>query len=190
MYQLNTLFPTIVHEDFLLDPSIIDNLQNVNLSQRKKTQKKKRNVVFYDYTKKYNPYHNFICEIISGFLEMNNFEHNKERWYMDIIRYQLDNDIRRVSSGLAWHCENDNYPNVITVLLYLNIDDRIKDGNLRYKDKNNKKHILKVKSGTTIIMDGNVPHKPQDPYGSGKRDLIIVSFEKNIKNRRFKYSNV
>ena len=28
------------------------------------------------------------------------------------------------------------------------------------------------------IMDGNVPHKPQDPYGSGKRDLIIVSFEK------------
>jgi hypothetical protein len=27
-------------------------------------------------------------------------------------------------------------------------------------------------------MDGNVPHKPQDPYGTGKRDLIIMSFEK------------
>jgi hypothetical protein len=30
-----------------------------------------------------------------------------------------------------------------------------------------------------VIMDGNVPHKPQDPYGTGKRDLIIMSFEKD-----------
>ena len=37
----------------------------------------------------------------------------------------------------------------------------------------------KIKSGTTIIMDGNVPHKPQNPYGTGIRDLIIVNFEKN-----------
>ena len=36
----------------------------------------------------------------------------------------------------------------------------------------------KVPQHVAIIMDGNVPHKPQDPYGSGKRDLIIVSFEK------------
>ena len=68
---------------------------------------------------------------------------------------------------------------VITVLLYLTIDEGIKEGNLRYKDKNNNKIVLNIKSGTTVIMDGNVPHKPQDPYGSGKRDLIIVSFEKN-----------
>jgi len=27
-------------------------------------------------------------------------------------------------------------------------------------------------------MDGRVKHKPQDPYGSGRRDLIIISFEK------------
>ena len=112
------------------------------------------------------------------FLEMNNFQHNKDRWYMDVIRYRLDNDKKRVCSGLAWHCENDNYPNVITVLLYLTIDETIKEGNLRYKDKHNNKLILKIKSGTTVIMDGNVPHKPQDPYGTGKRDLIIVSFEK------------
>ena len=97
---------------------------------------------------------------------------------MDVIRYSLENDVKRVESGLAWHCENDNYPNVITVLMYLRIDDGIKDGNIRYKDKNDVKYVLPLKSGTTVIMDGNVPHKPQDPYGSGKRDLIIVSFEK------------
>ena len=35
-------------------------------------------------------------------------------------------------------------------------------------------------------MDGNVPHKPQDPYGSGY-DLIIVSFEKINLNNIFDY---
>lgn len=41
------------------------------------------------------------------------------------------------------------------------------------------KKILKLKSGTTIIMDGNVPHKPQKLYGTLIIDLIIVNFEKN-----------
>ena len=96
----------------------------------------------------------------------------------DVIRYQLKDDTKGIDSGLAWHCENDNYPNVITVLMYLHIDETIKDGHLRYKDKDNTKLVLEIKSGTTVIMDGNVPHKPQDPYGTGRRDLIIVSFEK------------
>ena len=50
--------------------------------------------------------------------------------------------------------------------MYLRIDDGIKEGNIRYKDKNGNKYVLQLKSGTTVIMDGNVPHKPQDPYGS------------------------
>ena len=37
---------------------------------------------------------------------------------MDVIRYNLNNDIKGIDSGLAWHCENDNYPNVITLLSY------------------------------------------------------------------------
>tara|TARA_B100000212_G_scaffold329803_1_gene295424 strand:- start:441 stop:737 length:297 start_codon:yes stop_codon:yes gene_type:complete len=97
---------------------------------------------------------------------------------MDVIRYNLQNETQRVDSGLAWHCENDNGNNLITVLLYLRLDDTVIDGNLRYKDKKNNKQVITIQSGTTIIMDGDVPHKPQDPYGTGKRDLIIVSFNK------------
>ena len=110
---------------------------------------------------------------------MNGHKHNPDRWYMDVIRYNLQDEKKRVESGLAWHVENDNYPNVITVLMYLRLDEGIIDGNLRYKDKENVKKVLEIKSGTTVIMDGNVPHKPQDPYGTGKRDLIIVSFKKD-----------
>ena len=133
MYQLNTSHPTIVYKDYLLDPSIMDNLPN------DKNKNDKRNVVFYDYSEKCNYYCNFVRDITSGFLEMNGYEHNKNKWYMDIIRYRLNDDTKRVSSGLAWHCENDNYPNVITVLLYLRIDEGIIDGNIRYKDVNNEK---------------------------------------------------
>lgn len=168
--NLNTTYSTKVFNEYLIDPSIIDNFV-FNLD-------KKRNVVLYDY-KERTLETNFIKEISSNFLLLNNYNHNSKKWYIDIIRYNLKNDLKRIESGLAWHCENDNYPNVISVLYYLRIDKGIIDGNIRYKDKFNKKHILKVNSGTTIIMDGNVPHKPQDPYGTGIRDLIIVSFEKN-----------
>ena len=47
-----------------------------------------------------------------------------------------------------------------------------------YEDKDNIKNLLEIKSGITVIMDGRVRHKPQNPYGLGKRDLIIVSFER------------
>ena len=95
---------------------------------------------------------------------------------MDVIRYNLQDEQKRVKSGLAWHCENDNGNNLISVLLYLRLDEGVKDGNLRYKDIDGQKQMIDIRSGTTIIMDGNVPHKPQDPYGTGRRDLIIVSF--------------
>ena len=170
MYVLNTLYPTIVYNDYLVDPLIMEYLI--------KDTKHKRNVVYYSHTDNFNSYRIFIRDICSEFLKMNNFDHNRDKWYMDVIRYKLDDDTKRVKSGLAWHCENDNYPNVITVLMYLRIDDRIKEGNLLYKDKGNNKLMLEIKNGTTVIMDGNVPHKPQDPYGSGKRDLIITSFKK------------
>ena len=169
METINTTYPTEVYHDYLIDPSIMEQLFV--------DKGKKRNVTFYDYTD--NNYHtNFIRDVASGFLNINGFDHKKNKWYMDVIRYKLENDTKRVQSGLAWHCENDNYPNVITVLLYLRIDEGIIDGNIRYKDVNNEKKVLLVKSGTTVIMDGNVPHKPQDPYGTGLRDLVIISFEK------------
>ena len=81
MYYLNTSFPTLVSEEYIVDPSIIENLLT--------DTDKKRQKEYYEYTDKYNPYLHFIRDITSGFLELNNFEHNKEKWYMDVIRYNL-----------------------------------------------------------------------------------------------------
>lgn len=168
MEKLDTLYPTEIYRDYLVDPSIMDNIFK---------GQDKRKVIFYDYNDT-NNYTNFIKDVSSEFLNMNGYSHNKDKWYMDVIRYKLENEKKRIKSGLAWHVENDNYPNVITVLMYLRLDKDVIDGNLRYKDKHNSKKVLEICSGTTVIMDGNVPHKPQDPCGSGLRDLIIISFEK------------
>jgi len=113
---------------------------------------------------------------ISSFLSKQGIHHNKSIWYADLIRYKPDS-AGSVDSGLVWHTENMNYPDLISVLCYLRKDETIKSGNLRYKDKDNEKKVIHVSTGTTIIMDGRVEHKPEKVHGTGQRDLIIVSFQ-------------
>ena len=48
---------------------------------------------------------------------------------MDVIQYNLQDEQKRVKSGLAWHCENDNGDNLISVLLYLRLDEGVSNGN-------------------------------------------------------------
>ena len=170
MYHLDTPYPTIIFEDGFIDPSIMDHVI------KKKNKKRISQQLWYK--NKYNPYVSFICDIASRLLNLHNFNHNRDIWYIDLIRYQFNNVKKPVKSGLAWHCENDNDDDLITVLFYLHMDETIINGNLMYEDKDNVKNVITIKSGITVIMDGRVRHKPQNPYGLGKRDLIAVSFRK------------
>ena len=119
----------------------------------------------------------FVKDVASNFLKMYDYAHDASEWYMDVIRYNLKDEVNQVNSGLAWHCENDNYPDLITVLLYLRVDEGIKKGNLRYIDSHDVKQTISITSDTVIIMDGRVYHKPENPIGTGKRDLIAISFK-------------
>ena len=60
MYHLNTYYPTLIHDDYIVDPSIMNYLI--------KDTTKKRNIVYYDHGDKLNPYHKFIRDITSEFL--------------------------------------------------------------------------------------------------------------------------
>ena len=170
MTHLHTMYPTIVIDKALVEPNVIDSLSE--------SKGEKRHNTYHEYYDTMNVTKQSVVYTCSDFLEEYGFKHKRYKWSMDVIRYNLQNETQRVDSGLAWHCENDNGGNLITVLLYLRLDDTIIDGNLQYIDKDNKIQVITIQSGTTIIMDGNVSHKPQDPYGTGKRDLIIVSFQK------------
>ena len=169
VFNLNTEYPTIVLKNHpVIDPNTIEQFM------KKKKGLKEHHM--YGCSEKPTPNISFIRDIASGLLDMYDFDHNKKICYMDFIRYELDDQKKPVDSGLAWHCENDNYADLITVLFYLHKDNTIENGNLRYIDNHNIKQTIEINSGTTIIMDGGVMHKPEKPTGSGRRDLIIVSF--------------
>jgi len=176
MFKLDTLYDTKVFRNYgIVDPSTIEKIV------KDKTVKREHYDFSYQTIDLNTPTIDFIRTITSDFLDMFNYNHKKQVWYMDVIRYNLSDDTEPVSSGLAWHCENDNsffYPNLITVLLYVRVDKDIKNKDLGYIDSHGIEQTIMIDEGTIIIMDGNVFHKPENPFGSGKRDLIAVSFEK------------
>ena len=134
-----------------------------------------------------------LVEVAINVLDNKKIRFDKSIWYMDVIRYDLSGE-EDVDSGLAWHSENINYDlEVISVLIYFRKDKTIRDGNLRYKEyqkdcscfsKTTKKTIIINATNiiyndcTIIVMDGNVPHKPEKCSGFGRRELINVSFRK------------
>ena len=172
MFKLDTPHDTTVFRNFeIIDPSIIEDIVE------DETVKREHYGFDYRYTDRNTPTIDFAQNIASNFLDMFNYNHNQKVWYMDVIRYNL-NDNKPIDSGLAWHCENDNYPNLITVLMYPKVDEGVKDGGLGYIDSCGVSQTIMIESGTIIIMDGRVIHKPLKPFGVGKRDTIAVSFEK------------
>ena len=173
MFKLDTPYDTKVFRNYgIIDPSTIEEIVGDETVKRE----------HYDFSYQTPDLNtqtiNSIHTITSDFLDLFNYNHKKHVWYMDVIRYNLKDDTEPISSGLAWHCENDNYPNLITVLLYLRVDKDIKNGDLGYIDSHGVAQTIMIDTETIIIMDGRVVHKPSNPSGYGKRDLIAVSFEK------------
>jgi len=176
-FSLNTTYETrVFRNNPIIDPKVIENIikdenvkrEHYDYSSNSKTKdsvQEQETVLF-------------VKDVASNFLKMYDYTHDSDEWYMDVIRYNLQDEVNQVDSGLAWHCENDNYPDLITILLYLRVDEGIKNGNLRYIDSNNSKQTIGITSDTIIIMDGRVYHKPENPNGTGKRDLIAISFKR------------
>ena len=177
-FNLNTNYETrVFRNNPIIDPKVIENIV--------KDETVKREHYDYDYSSnsKKDSIQElatvlFVKDVASNFLKMYDYTHDSDEWYMDVIRYNLKDEVKQVDSGLAWHCENDNYPDLITVLLYIRVDEGIKKGNLRYIDSRNSKQTIGITSDTIIIMDGRVYHKPENPIGTGKRDLIAISFKR------------
>ena len=92
MNKLDTLYPTEVYSDYLVDPSIMDSIFD--------DTGEKRNVMYYGYTDT-NHHTDFIKDISSDFSSMNGYKHNPDIWYMDVIRYNLQDEEKRVKSGLV-----------------------------------------------------------------------------------------
>jgi hypothetical protein len=206
MTHLDTKFPTIVFKDLpLIDPDVIKQIMALRIEFKERQRwtgscDKKLNRSQHCSGDKYRrliadetPLHTLpfpysddllalsIRDVASGFLDINGFKHIKDIWYMECIAYKLDNEIYPIKSGLPRQSENYKYLRydpLITVFLYLRKDKGIKNGNLKYKNKNDQISTIEINSGTTIIMDGRIEYNLEDTCGTGDLDLIIVSFHK------------
>ena len=172
VFNLDTTNDTRIFRGFgIIDPSVVEGIVECDAVDREHYG--------YDYRSidLNGPTIMFIQQVASEFLDMFNYNHKKTIWYMDVIRYNLNGETP-IDSGLAWHCENDNYSNLITVLMYPRVDGGVRHGGLGYIDSKGVEQKIMIETDTVIVMDGEVVHKPDNPHGIGKRDLIAVSFEK------------
>ena len=72
MESVNTIHPTKVYRDYIVDPSMMEKIVEKS--------GKKRSVTFKDYRYDNSDHnHKFIKEVCSEFLELNGFNHNKEK---------------------------------------------------------------------------------------------------------------
>ena len=74
---------------------------------------------------------------------------------------------------------NVNYP-VETCILYTKKDETIIGGNFFYY-KNNIEHKIYIKSGTLLMMKGNLEHSPESITGVGQRNCLVCFFKSNEK---------
>ena len=94
---------------------------------------------------------------VLGFLKQNGFQHDRNKWFMDVIRYNLKDETKRVKKWIGMALRKRQLSKCHHVLMYLRIDETLKDANIRYKDRNNEKRVIELESGTTVIMDGGSP---------------------------------
>lgn len=75
----------------------------------------------------------------------------------------------------VWHKDDHAVINckVHTVIFYLRKDITVGGGDFEYK-KNGEKIIQKIESKSILQFCGNLSHRPQETWGFGCRDIIVV----------------
>ena len=112
-------------------------------------------------------------------LVKNGFSIDPTAWHIDFHRYtrRLGDEI--FASPLEWHRDNKGgVPwDCVTLIVYLSKSGTISGGNFRYVDQQG--HIVEVDvtTGTIIMMDGDIVHKPTGCGGVGVRESIVIQFK-------------
>lgn len=111
-------------------------------------------------------------------LVKNGFSIDPTAWHIDFHRYTCHEDDEILASPLGWHRDNKgSVPwDCVTLIIYLSKSGTISGGNFRYVDE--RRHIVEVdvKTGTTVMMDGDIDHKPTGCGGVGVRESIVIQF--------------
>ena len=70
--------------------------------------------------------------------------------------------------------------NVNTIIFYLEKDKTVDGGNLIVYDRDSgEKKMLEIKSGTMVILKGDVEHEIEEMDGKGERKSIVVQIQRD-----------
>ena len=148
----------------------------LNFDYKKCTNESNNNFINSDFIKINSNITNFINQSADLLLE-NGFKINKNNFHVDFHRYYINNE--KYETDLTWHTDDKGATpyNVNTVIFYLRKDHSLKGGNLLYKENTNTRKI-NINKNNIVLMRGDLIHKPEDIDGYGRRESIVVQFER------------
>ncbi len=133
-----------------------------------------------------------IINIASNLLCYNDFNINTNHGFVELWKYEASGS--KVCGPLAIHIDDYgavNFP-VETCIFYLNKDDGVIGGNLRYNENIEKQSCfgmfsrnlkcLDISSQMVVLLNGNLEHIPEDISGFGSRKCIVVQFRSFDRN--------
>lgn len=162
----------------ILDLEILNSIHNIYIPKRKKHFQVKgiTNYNSSEYIKLIQPIIDLSTKILHKF---NKIEYDKNKYSIEF--HQRNCNYEKYVHPFTWH--KDDYSAVpwktYTIIFYIRKDNTIKNGNLKYII-NNKEYITSINTGDILCFDGNILHKPQNSYGFGCRDTIVIFFKKLI----------
>jgi hypothetical protein len=138
---------------------------------------------------------NYAYEILSSL----DFFVNPSECMIEFWSYNANGG--KVSTTLAFHEDDYGVLNdrVDTVIFYTRKDDTLQGGNLKIEENlkrykilfgfgklhSTQEKIIEIKSNDIVVFNGNLSHQPEDVYGIGQRDCIVVQFKS--KRETLKY---
>jgi len=114
----------------------------------------------------------------------NGFKIDLDTWYVNFHRYDMEGE--REVRKIVWHTDDISYDGtssvgapVHTLIAYLEKEMAIKGGNLMLKSDDGKlTQVEYIKTGTIILMKGNILHQPEPMGGYGTRSSMIFQFKR------------
>lgn len=119
----------------------------------------------------------------SALLHEHGFKFTTDEYHVECHWMHSEGGFDRPPFG--WHIDDGgpvNY-NTVAALFYVKKDEGLEGGNLlwntrEYSDGN--ETLIPIKTGSIVLIEGNVPHCPQKIKGFGERQLIVI-FYKSIR---------
>lgn len=114
-------------------------------------------------------------------LKEHNFLFDRDQYCVEYHKMSSDGK-ETIFPPFEWHIVDGgavNY-NTVAALFYVKKDETLEGGNLYWnlRECNDGNEILiPIKTGSIVLIEGNVPHNPEPISGVGERELIVIFYK-------------